>query len=94
MVSWVAAVLVISAAVVSAYPAKDPVIGKWSEGLRYDYLEDDAGKVHLVDNWMKISDFDRLARYNPDASNRYHLFTSNTGLYHLTTNPMHPYSRG
>jgi len=75
MVSWVAAVLVFSAAVVSAYPANDPVIGKWSEGLRYDYLEDDAGKVHLVDNWMKVSDFDRLARYNPDASNRYHLFT-------------------
>ncbi|KAJ8706674.1 hypothetical protein PYW07_012752 [Mythimna separata] len=75
MVSLTVAVLVFSAAFAAAYPANDPVIGKWSEGLRYDYLEDDAGNAHLVDNWLKISDYDRLARYNPDQTNRYHLFT-------------------
>ncbi|KAJ8706675.1 hypothetical protein PYW07_012753 [Mythimna separata] len=75
MVSVTVAVLIFGAAFASAYPANDPVIGKFSEGLRYDYLEDDAGNAHLVDNWLKISDYDRLARYNPDQSNRYHLFT-------------------
>ncbi|CAH0602331.1 unnamed protein product [Chrysodeixis includens] len=67
--------LALCVAFVAAFPADDPVIGKLSEGLRYDYLEDDAGNAHLVDNWLKISDYDKLARYNPDNSNRYHLFT-------------------
>ncbi|KAJ8704813.1 hypothetical protein PYW08_012133 [Mythimna loreyi] len=75
MVSLTVAVLILSAAFAAAYPANDPVIGTWSEGLRYDYLEDDAGNAHLVDNWLKISDYDKLARYNPDQSNQYHLFT-------------------
>ncbi|PZC75135.1 hypothetical protein B5X24_HaOG200562 [Helicoverpa armigera] len=70
-----AAILVLFVGLAAAYPTNDPILGKWSPGLRYDYMEDDSGSVHLVDNWLKLSDYEKLARYNPDASNRYHLFT-------------------
>ncbi|CAB3258104.1 unnamed protein product [Arctia plantaginis] len=74
MFKVIAAVLVVQAAFAAAAPA-DPVLGKFSEGLRYDYLETDAGELRLVDNWLKLSDYNNLARYNPDQSNQYHLFT-------------------
>ncbi|KAG6462270.1 pancreatic triacylglycerol lipase [Manduca sexta] len=69
-------VLAVGLAVASALPASDPVISKWDDqGPRYDYLEADDGSLHLVDNWMKLSDYSRMARYNPDRTNAYHLFT-------------------
>ncbi|XP_075990022.1 pancreatic lipase-related protein 2-like [Anticarsia gemmatalis] len=66
--------LVIQVVLATALPS-DPVLSSWGEGLRYDYMETDDGDLQLVDNWMKLSDYERLARYNPDNSNRYHLFT-------------------
>ncbi|KAI5639766.1 lipase domain-containing protein [Phthorimaea operculella] len=43
--------------------------------VRYQYEQDDSGKNHLVDLWMTLNDVSEAARYNPVATNVYHLFT-------------------
>ncbi|KAF9408316.1 hypothetical protein HW555_011953 [Spodoptera exigua] len=41
--------------------------------LRYQHIQDDVGRLHLIDFWAPDTDFS--ARYNPDTQNQYHLFT-------------------
>ncbi|CAB3258103.1 unnamed protein product [Arctia plantaginis] len=71
----VAGAFLILQAVFTAGAPTDPVLGKFSEGLRYDYMETDAGDLELVDNWLKLSDYRSLARFNADQDNVYLLFT-------------------
>ncbi|KAJ8704791.1 hypothetical protein PYW08_012111 [Mythimna loreyi] len=56
---------------------QSPIIRKLSSGLRYDYAQDDTGRLHLVDLWTSVKDLMEAARYNPDTQNIYHLFTRN-----------------
>ncbi|XP_075989630.1 phospholipase A1 2-like [Anticarsia gemmatalis] len=56
------------------YP-HDAVIRKLDDGLRYQYVQDGDGTPHLVDLWVKTSDLQAAARFNPDRQNVYHLFT-------------------
>ncbi|KAL0808826.1 hypothetical protein ABMA28_012503 [Loxostege sticticalis] len=59
-----------------ALPTPDQVITKLvPDGLRYMYAEGEDGQAQLVDSWVKVSDYSRMARFNPDQSNEYHLFT-------------------
>lgn len=59
----------------TAIPTPDPVIFKLNNGLRYQYRDDGESNAYLVDQWFKVSDAKRAARYNPDLNNVYHLFT-------------------
>ncbi|CAG4965431.1 unnamed protein product [Colias eurytheme] len=66
--------LIYSLAVCAASPT-DRIIRKLDSGYRYQYAEDSDGKLHLVDLWMPITDLAAVARFNPQTSNVYHLFT-------------------
>ncbi|XP_030033676.2 pancreatic triacylglycerol lipase [Manduca sexta] len=61
-------------AAVAAFPS-DPVLIKLDDGLRYQHVQGPDGKLHLSDSWMKASDLEEVARFNPDRQNVYHLFT-------------------
>ncbi|XP_050671073.1 pancreatic triacylglycerol lipase-like [Leptidea sinapis] len=69
-------VLIISfySALCSAVPT-NPIISKVEPGLRYQYAQDSDGNNHLVDLWMSINDLSEAARFFPEVSNVYHLFT-------------------
>ncbi|XP_053622735.1 pancreatic triacylglycerol lipase-like [Plodia interpunctella] len=66
--------LLLGIVAVSAYPA-DPVLKKYDDGLRYQYVRGPDGTPYLVDLWFKASDAAEVARYSPDTQNIYHLFT-------------------
>ncbi|VVC95499.1 unnamed protein product [Leptidea sinapis] len=53
----------------------NPIISKVEPGLRYQYAQDSDGNNHLVDLWMSINDLSETARFFPEVSNVYHLFT-------------------
>ncbi|XP_075989629.1 pancreatic triacylglycerol lipase-like [Anticarsia gemmatalis] len=61
---------------VAAYPTEDQVLVKLDDGPRYQYMSGPEGP-ELVDLWLKTSDVQQAARYNPDQNNHYHLFTRN-----------------
>ncbi|XP_052737636.1 pancreatic lipase-related protein 2-like [Bicyclus anynana] len=58
----------------SALPT-DVILRNFEEGPRYQYAEDSNGAIHLVDLWLTLGDVFNIARFNPDSSNVYHLFT-------------------
>ncbi|KAL4719930.1 hypothetical protein ACJJTC_010293 [Scirpophaga incertulas] len=60
---------------VSGLPRPDTVLFKLDDGLRYQYVEDTDGGIHLADHWMTSEDFTRAARFDPDRQTVYHLFT-------------------
>ncbi|XP_045773213.1 pancreatic triacylglycerol lipase-like [Maniola jurtina] len=51
------------------------IILKNEDGPRYQYAHDSNGAIHLADLWLTLGDLFNIARYNPDSSNVYHLFT-------------------
>ncbi|XP_061708606.1 pancreatic triacylglycerol lipase-like [Cydia pomonella] len=57
----------------AALPPK-PILRKLDD-LRYQHARDSAGNYHLVDMWMTLDDILDVARFDPLASNVYHLFT-------------------
>ncbi|KAL0858331.1 hypothetical protein ABMA27_012226 [Loxostege sticticalis] len=59
-------------------PAQDPLLMRLvPEDRRFQYVQadDDAGSLHMVDTWVKLSDLARNARFNANANTRFHLFT-------------------
>ncbi|XP_063836406.1 pancreatic triacylglycerol lipase-like [Ostrinia nubilalis] len=69
-------ILLCAIAAASALPAQDQVITRLvPDGPRFMYAEGEDGQSQLVDSWIKVSDLARMARYNPEQSNQYHLFT-------------------
>ncbi|KAJ8704792.1 hypothetical protein PYW08_012112 [Mythimna loreyi] len=71
-----ASFLLLGLAVVTALP-QSPILRKLGSGLRYEYAQDDTGRLHLVDLWGTLNDLMEVVRYNPDTQNVYHLFTRN-----------------
>ncbi|KAJ2942490.1 hypothetical protein O0L34_g16095 [Tuta absoluta] len=69
-----AVLLLLGLAAVSALPS-EWILQKTEDGPRYQHLEDAKGGVHLADLWMKTSDVQEAARFNPDSQIVYHLFT-------------------
>ncbi|KAG6447342.1 hypothetical protein O3G_MSEX004921 [Manduca sexta] len=69
------ALLVLFAGTCLALPS--PALQKLDDGFRYQYAEDSAGNIHLVDTWLTLDDVAAAARYDPARSNVYHLFTRN-----------------
>ncbi|XP_049884302.1 pancreatic triacylglycerol lipase-like [Pectinophora gossypiella] len=70
---WSTVVFVLALAAVSALPTD--VLRKPDPGPRYQYVEAGDGSLHLADLWVKVSDVQEAARFNPDSQNVYHLFT-------------------
>ncbi|CAB3258096.1 unnamed protein product [Arctia plantaginis] len=63
------------AAVAVLAEEEDPVIAKLDDGgPRFQYMPGPNG-LQLVDLWLRLSDVLQIARYNPENSNRYVLFT-------------------
>ncbi|XP_049880837.1 inactive pancreatic lipase-related protein 1-like [Pectinophora gossypiella] len=57
-----------------ALPSK-PILRKL-DPLRFQHARDDStGQYHLIDMWMTADHIAEAARYNPEESNVYHLFT-------------------
>lgn len=53
----------------------DIILSKNDDGPRYQYADDSNGAIHLVDTWLTLGDILNVARFNPDSTNVYHLFT-------------------
>ncbi|KAI5639767.1 lipase domain-containing protein [Phthorimaea operculella] len=68
--------LLLFVGVVAAIPAS-PIFGHPDKDLRYQYATDSNGQAHLVDLWMTIDNAKEAARFNPQLTNEYHLFTRN-----------------
>ncbi|KAJ2947739.1 hypothetical protein O0L34_g9514 [Tuta absoluta] len=68
--------LLLFVGVTAALPAT-PILGNPGEDLRYQYATDSKGQAHLVDLWMTVDSAKEAARFNPEVTNGYHLFTRN-----------------
>ncbi|XP_045450495.1 pancreatic triacylglycerol lipase-like [Melitaea cinxia] len=66
--------IVLCIAACSALPS-NPILRKLDDGPRYQYVGDSNGEIHLEDLWVSLSDYLNIARFRPEVSNVYFLYT-------------------